>query len=97
MRRIRTTPAAREDLSELWRFIAADREGAADKMVRKINSKFDLLASFPGAGTNRSDLGPGIRSFPVRPYLIFFRATADELEVVRVLHGARNISQMDFR
>ena len=48
-----------------------------------------------GAGP-RSDIVPGVRSFPVGNYLIFYRETGQGIEIIRVLHGARNLDFIDF-
>lgn len=50
-----------------------------------------MLADNPGAGRDRNDIVAGIRSFPVGRYLLFYRMLADGVELVRVLHGARDI------
>jgi toxin ParE1/3/4 len=42
-------------------------------------------------GRERKDLAPGLRSFPVTKYLIFYYCTEDIIEIVRVIHGARDI------
>jgi toxin ParE1/3/4 len=47
----------------------------------------------PGMGRKRDDLGKGLRSFPVKKYLIFYRQAKDDIEIVRVLHGSRNIEK----
>jgi toxin ParE1/3/4 len=36
---------------------------------------------------------PGVRSFPVGNYLIFYRETGQGVEIIRVLHGATNVSR----
>jgi toxin ParE1/3/4 len=67
---------------------------AALRWIDKIDEKIRLLAEFPGLGAQRDELIPHMRSFPVGNYLIFYRAIADGIEVVRVLHGARNLRQV---
>jgi toxin ParE1/3/4 len=42
-------------------------------------------------GTARDNLAPGLRSFPVGNYLVFYRITPEGIEVARVLHGARDL------
>ena len=51
------------------------------------------LAGMPGMGRARDDLAAGLRSFPVGGFLIFSHALENGAEVVRVLHGARNIER----
>jgi len=51
-----------------------------------------MLAEQPDAGRDRSELGDGLRSFPVGSYVVFYRHTATTLTVFRILHSARHIS-----
>ena len=69
------TAAAERDLSEIWDYIAEDNESAADRTLREIDARCHLLGQHPKMGRDRSDIGPGIRSFPVGNYLIFYRET----------------------
>ena len=48
-------------------------------------------ADHPLAAEARPDLAPGLRASPVGNYVIFYRPIHDGIEVVRVLHGARDI------
>jgi len=46
-------------------------------------------------GRSRDDLQPGIRVFPVKKnYAVFYRVTEDAIEVVRVVHAARDFSRL---
>jgi toxin ParE1/3/4 len=45
-------------------------------------------------GANRDRLGSGLRSFPVGNYLVFYRTVPDGIELVRLLHGARDLSRL---
>src|SRR5580698_5282948 len=51
--------------------------GAADRLLLRIDSKLELYAANPGMGTKRDVLAPGLRSFPVGNYLVFYRVIAD--------------------
>ena len=50
-----------------------------------------MLARMPGLGRVRHDLLIQMRSFPVGRYIIFYQATTDGIEVLRVLHGSRDV------
>jgi toxin ParE1/3/4 len=78
-------------LDEIWYYIAKDDLDAADRFIRAIVSRFAGLASMPNMGTQREELSPGLRSFPLRNYIIFYRPMEKGVEIVRVLHGARNL------
>lgn len=60
-------------------------------MLYRIDQMLTKLADFPQIGQNCEELAPGLPSFPVGHYLIFYLETSNGIEVVRVLHGARDI------
>jgi toxin ParE1/3/4 len=42
-------------------------------------------------GPSRPDIAPTLRCFRVGNYLIFYRQAQDGAEIVRVVHGARDL------
>ena len=90
MNSYRVSGEARSDLDEIWSYIAQDNPDAADKLVQAIISRFPKLASMPELGRPREELSSGLRSFPVGRYIIFYRKSKSGVEIVRVLHGARD-------
>jgi toxin ParE1/3/4 len=84
-------PRARIDISEIWEYIAEDSEAQADIFVDRLAAKFELLAGRPELGRTRDELILQLRSFPFERYIIFYRATSRGIEVIRVLHGARDV------
>jgi toxin ParE1/3/4 len=80
-----------QDYRDIWRYIAADKPDAADRLLLRIDSKLELYAENPGMGTPRDNLALGLRSFPVGNYLVFYRIVSDGIELVRVLHGSRDL------
>jgi len=87
-------PRARGDLTGIWDYIAADNETRADAFVDLIDQKFQALAGHPNLGRSRDELAEGLRSFPVGKYVIFYRAIPAGVEIVRVLHGSRDLNAM---
>jgi toxin ParE1/3/4 len=89
---IRRTTTSRKDFQAIWDYVA--REGsiaAADKLLRTFDARLQLLSDFPGGGRARPELRPRLRSFPVGNYLLFYRTIRGGIELVRVLHGARDL------
>jgi plasmid stabilization system protein ParE len=87
------SPEARDDLQEIWSYIADDNIYAADKLEQDVYTACDLLANNPHAGHKRSDLtDEPVRFWPVRGYyLIVYLPETEPLKIVRILHGARNV------
>jgi toxin ParE1/3/4 len=86
----RLTPAAVADLQDIWDYIATDSSTAADAFIQDLYESCDLLAKAPLIGRVRDDLEPGLRCFPHRTYLVFYKLTPTQVVIIRVLHGSRN-------
>ena len=50
-----------------------------------------MLADHPQSGRARTELGEGLRSFPVGRVVIFYRAIPGGVEITRVLDGAQEL------
>jgi toxin ParE1/3/4 len=81
------------DLAELHEYLADRNPAAADRLLERIERLTELLADNPELGRSRAGLGAGLRSFRVQgfPYLVFYRLEADEVALVRIVHGARRL------
>ena len=90
----RISPRASGDLTEIWSYIADDSAGNADAFIDKLYETMQLLSRQPGSGRHREELASGIQSFPFGRYIIFYRAVTSGIEIVRVLHGARDIENI---
>jgi len=88
------SPTARQDLSDIFDFIARDKPVAAANWVEKIEEKCNLIATVPDFGELRPEYGGDIRSSVVGRYVIFYRAIAGGIEVARVIAGDRDIRSL---
>ena len=60
--------------------------------MTRLLAAFRLLASQPRLGHKRADLGPyALRVWHVDSYLIVYRDTKQPIEIVAVVHGARDV------
>lgn len=91
MPRVIKTPAAEDDLVQIGAYIAADNPAAADRLLDKIEEMLNLLAEFPGLGRSREEFAPSLRSIPIGKYLLFYLPIENGIELIRVLHGARDL------
>jgi toxin ParE1/3/4 len=94
MLRILKRPEAENDLDEIWWYIAQDNPGNADKFIDEIKATCRKVARFKGMGRNRDELHPGLQSFPVGKYLIFYMPINGGIEIIRVLHGMMDIDAL---
>jgi toxin ParE1/3/4 len=90
----RITAPAEEDLREIGDYLGQRSEAAAEKVLTTILDRARLHANLPLMGRLRDELSAGLRSFVVAPYVIFYRPIADTIEVLRILHGARDIESI---
>ena len=94
MPRLLKRPEAESDLDEIWWYIAQDSPHNADRFLDRIQERCLALADFPQMGTSRDELKAGLRSQPVGNYLIFYFPLEDGVDIVRVLHGSRDIESL---
>src|SRR5580700_10023696 len=87
-------PRALADLADIWAYIAEDSVKHADRFAALINSQFRTLVRQSHMGRSRPELGTNLRSFPVGRYVIFYLPLPKGVEIVRVLHGARDIESV---
>ncbi len=90
----RRAPEAELDLDGIWNYVAT-RSGSmevADRLIDSIADRFLLLAMHPYLGRARDeDLRPGLRNFPVGEYLIIYRIEGEDVVILRVIQGNRDV------
>jgi toxin ParE1/3/4 len=92
---IHRTPTSRRDYGDIWDYVATQGSvDAADRLLRTFDEKLRLISDFPGIGQARPELRPRLRSFPVGNYLLFYRPMRGGVQLVRVIHGARDLRQI---
>jgi toxin ParE1/3/4 len=86
------TPEAEASLLEIWQYLAGrDSEAAADRVIKRIYSECQKLAEMPGMGHFREDLLDQRHKFwSVWSYLIAYRWREKPIQVIAVVHGARD-------
>ncbi len=93
----RLSPAAEAELDDIWYYIAKESQSIeiADRMVDSITDRFFLLATHPHLGRHRDeDLRPGLRSFSVGDYVIVYRVENDDVLILHVMHGRRDMEAL---
>jgi len=99
-RGIRRNRRFRQDLIDIYAYIHERSPQAAERVLNAIERYTQLLLDMPGIGRRWASPDPrleGMRLAVVTPYcnyLIFFRPTRDGIEVLRVVHGARELQNI---
>ena len=79
------------------RTLAGERPAAAHRYAIALEDAFERIRQMPEVGVQRSYGSRGLRAVRVWPvpgfrrFLIFYRVTENTLEVIRVLHSARDV------
>jgi toxin ParE1/3/4 len=91
-------PSADSDLDDIWYFVAKESGNAdtAERFIESLTDRFYLVSANPYIRRNRDDLRPGLRSFPVGQYVIVYRIEDEEVVILHVFHGSRDV-QAFFR
>ena len=86
---IRWLEDALADVTEIYRYIAADNPRAAARVVQRIQAAIRPLAEFPHRGRPGRWAGTRELIIPGTPYIVPYRVKGDLVEILRVFHGAR--------
>ncbi len=98
MRRVRTFPAAEEDLLEIGLYIARDSPGNAERFVDSLERECRKLAELPfDLGQRCEGLHPELRRHNFKSYALIYRPVADGIELVGVFHGSRELEAVFAR
>jgi toxin ParE1/3/4 len=96
--RIIRRPRAIDDLTEQTAYYLSEAgEEVASRFLAAAEETLEQLLELPLSGATRSYLNPsleGLRMFPVRGFehhVLFYRPTPEGLELIRVLHDARDL------
>jgi toxin ParE1/3/4 len=99
MKKVSFRPRAWEDVEESAIYLAANAgEVIAEQFLSEVGKTTETLTSFPARGTRCPFVHAhlkGIRRVPVSGFenwLVFYSVAGDSVEVVRILHGARDIA-----
>ena len=100
MRRLRLNTSAKRNLREIAQHLRL--QGTSRRsviaIVESLGAQCEKLAGLPGElGRPRSELAPGMRSFPFRGYAIFFLYSDDELIVIHILSTRQDYSAQSWK
>jgi toxin ParE1/3/4 len=93
--RFRFSRRAETDLRDVAEYIARDNPARAVSFVRELREHCRSLLVFPEARPLRPELGEGVRLSVFGNYVVLYVAHCDILEIRRVVHGARNLADID--
>jgi toxin ParE1/3/4 len=92
VRRLHFSRRAEIDLDEIGSFIARDNPPRAVSFVQELTLQCRSLLDFPKSHPLRPDLGRDVRAAIHGKYLILYVVREEMVEILRVVHGARDLS-----
>lgn len=96
MSRYQFSSPAKQDLKEIAAYIRRGNPKAAKKLIERLREVCrTTLVMFPEGGSQREELALGLRCFSEGNYVIYFRGRSP-VEIIRVLHGARDVKPSMF-
>jgi toxin ParE1/3/4 len=85
--------SAESDLDDIWYYVAKESgdPDRAEHFIASLTERFYLLSANPFIGRSRDDLRPGLRTFPVGQHVIVYRVENEDVVILHVFHGSRDI------
>jgi plasmid stabilization system protein ParE len=94
MAQVVLSPLARQDLHDIWDYLAEHSLDAADDLIEALFDALDLLAENPGIGHWREDLASkDVKFWSVRGYMIAYLHAVVPMQVARIMRGSRDVER----
>lgn len=91
----RLTEPAIQDIEQIADYIARQSGlDQSDRFLNKLDAKFIKIAQFPNLGRQRDEILRGLRSLPMDNYLILYMAIGQDVDILRVVSGYRDLSAL---
>lgn len=95
MKPFKLSPQAALDIRQIWAYIASDSVKAARRIRLQMFDACRRIAENPRIGHRRDDLtDKPVLFWPVGSYLIIYNPARKPVEIVRVVHGARDVPSL---
>ena len=85
---------ATQDLDEILDYFLSRNIDAGERFIQEFNKKCKYLTQFPNIGRSYANLDPTLRGIPVDGYILFYRVFEDNIIIVRVISGYRDLKSV---
>ena len=97
MGRLLFTRRAREDLLDIWVYVASHTsEMVADRVCEQIERACQSLKQFPQLGRARPEIHADARGLVVERWLALYRVVEDGVQVTRIVDAARDLAKIEW-
>ncbi|GBF79548.1 type II toxin-antitoxin system RelE/ParE family toxin [Aphanothece sacrum] len=79
------------DLDEISDYFALQSLEAGESFIRRFADKCRNLVNFPNMGRSYTEIMPNLRGIPLDNYIILYQVIKEEIEIVRVVSGYRDL------
>jgi toxin ParE1/3/4 len=86
------TRRASRDLDEISEYFVGRNIEAGEKLLKLFNEKCMKLIQFPNMGKSYAYIRPWLRGIPLENYIIFYEVTVDEITILRVVSGRKDLT-----
>ncbi len=98
MTNIRFTRRSREDLLDIWLYIAPrNSEAVADQVYDRIEDACRRLAHHPQLGPARPEIAEDARVLVIERWLALYRLVDDGAQIVRIVDGSRDLTRIEWK
>jgi toxin ParE1/3/4 len=87
-------PSTIRDLDRLSQYFLETNVEAGERLFKTLDRQFYNLTQFPNLGKLYPHLDPNIRGLLVEKYIIFYRVTEIQVEIVRVVDGRQDLTKL---
>jgi toxin ParE1/3/4 len=94
MRKFIIAPTASQDLNKIADYFLTVNVTAEEKLFQLFNQKIKQLTQFPLMGRSYNHIKPSLRGLPLKGYIIFYRVSDDQIEILRIINGHQNLSDL---
>ncbi|NER52188.1 MAG: type II toxin-antitoxin system RelE/ParE family toxin [Symploca sp. SIO1A3] len=94
MSRYIISPAASQDLDEIFDYFVSRSVEAGERFVNGFEQKCKNLVNFPNMGRSYAEVEPSLRGIPLEGYIVLYRIIENGVEIVRVVNGHRNLESL---
>ncbi|HEV7327961.1 MAG TPA: type II toxin-antitoxin system RelE/ParE family toxin [Bosea sp. (in: a-proteobacteria)] len=90
------TDRAKQDLLDIWLWIARDSATVADAVLDRIEQRAATLSHHPEIGMARPEIGEGARGLVSERWLVLDRLVDGGVQIVRIVDGARDFGRLGW-
>ena len=95
MKRLLLSAETRQDLADIWLYsFETWGEDQANRYSAALHALFGRMVAGSVASRAAESTRPGLRKLPIGRHVVFFRDSAEAVEVVRVLHEQMDVGRV---